>query len=361
MSSAPTAAGGITRLAIARAHAAGIRLQPLLAAAGLTASQVEDRKVRLNVQNQIKFVELVAGALPDDYLGFHLAQDLNLRQVDLLYYVLASSRVLGDALQRAERYSKIVNEGISVQYRTGKNIAIAIKYVDVKRQSDRHRIEFWLASLMRSCRQITNSNLMASRVKVMHQRTEKTSEFQAFFGCDVEFGADVDEIIFPGPVADMPLLNADPHLNDLLIGYCEDALSRKRVGRGSLRPNLENAIVPLLPHGKVRAGEIARTLGMSSRTLARRLSSESLNFAKILDELRSELASHYLRDEGLTISHIAWLLGYREVSAFTHAFKRWTGVTPGNARRLRSSSTRPVRNTRATHRTRESRGDRGAR
>jgi len=99
-----------------------------------------------------------------------------------------------------------------------------------------------------------------------------------------------------------------------------------------MRPGLENAIAPLLPHGQARASEVARRLGMSHRTLARRLSSEGLTFSGILDELKSDLAKRYLKEKHLAISEIAWLLGYREVSAFTHAFKRWTGRTPREVR-----------------------------
>ena len=91
-------------------------------------------------------------------------------------------------------------------------------------------------------------------------------------------------------------------------------------------------MAPLLPHGKANAVEIARLLGMSHRTLARRLAAEGLTFSDIADELKSDLARHYLRDSDQPISQIAWLLGYREVSAFTHAFKRWTGLTPRQAR-----------------------------
>jgi AraC-like DNA-binding protein len=71
---------------------------------------------------------------------------------------------------------------------------------------------------------------------------------------------------------------------------------------------------------------------MSQRTLARRLSSDGLTFSGIVDELKADLANRYLRDEDLAISEIAWLLGYSEVSAFTHAFKRWTGKTPREMR-----------------------------
>jgi AraC-like DNA-binding protein len=78
--------------------------------------------------------------------------------------------------------------------------------------------------------------------------------------------------------------------------------------------------------------EIARMLGMSQRSLARRLSSEGLNFSELLDNLRADLADRYLAEESLSITQIAWLLGYQEVSALTHAFRRWTGTTPREAR-----------------------------
>jgi AraC-like DNA-binding protein len=117
-----------------------------------------------------------------------------------------------------------------------------------------------------------------------------------------------------------------------LSGYCEDALSRQPRNRGALRSEIENAVVPLLPHGKARIDEVARRLGVSQRTLARQLSSEGLTFTEVLEKLRADLASHYLSDRGLSISQIAWLLGYQEVSAFSHAFKRWTGKTPRDVR-----------------------------
>jgi AraC-like DNA-binding protein len=95
---------------------------------------------------------------------------------------------------------------------------------------------------------------------------------------------------------------------------------------------VENAIATLLPHGKARAKEIVREIGTSRRTLARKLASEGLTFSKISENLKADLARHHLEDSDLPISQIAWLLGYREVSAFTHAYKRWTGMTPSQSR-----------------------------
>jgi AraC-like DNA-binding protein len=78
--------------------------------------------------------------------------------------------------------------------------------------------------------------------------------------------------------------------------------------------------------------EVARSLGMTKRTLARKLSDEGADFTEVLQQLRRELAVRYLDDPKLHISKIAWLLGFNDVSAFTHAFKRWTGKTPSQMR-----------------------------
>jgi AraC-like DNA-binding protein len=130
----------------------------------------------------------------------------------------------------------------------------------------------------------------------------------------------------------LPLGNAAPYLNKLLVKCCEEIRSHKNSSRGTFRIGVENAVAPLLPHGRAHAEEIAHRLGLSRRTLGRRLASEGLTFEGILSALRADLARRYLGDEALPISEIAWLVGYKEVSAFTHAFTRWTGKTPRQAR-----------------------------
>src|SRR5215468_1471124 len=112
----PSAAGIITRLAYAHAREAGIELDSLLKKAALTRRQIEDPAARLRVRDQINFLNLAATALQDDFLGFHLAQSADLREIGFLYYVLASSETMGEALQRAARYSSTVNEGIALKY-----------------------------------------------------------------------------------------------------------------------------------------------------------------------------------------------------------------------------------------------------
>jgi AraC-like DNA-binding protein len=325
------AEGTLARLASARARAARIDVAPLMANAGVTRQQVEEDDFELPAEDQIKFVELIADALQDDLLGFHLACDLDLRELGLVYYVLNSSDFLGDALRRAERYCAIINEGVRLRVSGGEELALDLKYVGVKRLSDRHQIEAWVTSLVRICRQITNRQLLPCIVSFVHRREGGSPEMDAFMGREVTFGADADEIVFPGTAQQTPVLGADPYLNKLLVRYSEEARAHRAV-TSTFRVKVENAIAPLLPHGKASAPEIARRLGMSPRTLARQLAAEGLTFSTVLDRLRADLARHYLQDGGVSISKIAWMLGYQEASAFTHAYKRWTGRTPREAR-----------------------------
>jgi len=328
----PTATGAVSRLAYAHARSSGIGLAPLLTAAGLTARQVEDRDARLGVHQQIKFLNLVAHAVADPLFGFHLAQVPDLRELGLVYYAAASSDKLGDALRRMARYCAVVNEGFALNYVDHQGIEVAFDYTGVSRHLDRHQMEIGVTVLMRLCRQLTGRRLAARRVTLAHRRNGDCAEMAAFFGCDIEFGAAADRVVLAAEAGDIPVISADPYLNRLLIANLEEALARRPTRQGTFRAAVENAIVPLLPHGKVKAGEIAALLGLSQRTFARRLAADGLTFSEVLERLRGDLAQQYLADPGLNVSRIAWLLGYQEVSAFTHAFKRWTGKRPRDMR-----------------------------
>jgi AraC-like DNA-binding protein len=328
----PTAGGALTRLAYAQAKAAGIDPAPLLKKSSLTVSQIEDPAIRLRVRDQISFVNRVADEVHDDFLGFHLGLKPDLREIGWLYYVLASSETMGEALRRAARYSSIANEGLELHVADRGDVALKIRYVGVSRHVDRQQIEFIMTLLVRMCRQLTGVRLFPSHVRFIHRRDQVAADFAEFFGGGVEFSAAVDEASFAASIRDLPIVGADPYLNRLLTAYCEEALSRRPPNGGSFRSEVENAIVPHLPHGTVKSVEIARRLGTSQRTLARRLATEGASFSGVLESLRTDLAARYLADRDLSISEIAWLLGYREVSAFTHAFKRWTGRTPRDTR-----------------------------
>jgi len=328
----PSAYVGIARAAYALVLNARLDAAPLLRAADLTPQQARNGRMRVSVKNQIRFLNRAADAMRDEFLGIRLAQELDLRELGLLYYVIASSKTLGDALQRLARYSRIHNEGVHITYRDGKDITLTFEYVGVSRLSDRHQMEFFVATVLRICRHLCGRALCPRSVSLKHRRTELPAALTRFFGCAVRFGSHNDRIAYPSAASRLPVVNSDSYLNSLMVDYCEQALSKRRLRGGGWRVKVENAIAPLLPHGSASVQEVAQRLGVSPRTLARRLASEGSTFAGILDGLRRDLARRYLEEPNLPIAEIAWLLGYQESSSFNHAFRRWTGRTPKEVR-----------------------------
>ena len=197
----PSCAGVMTRAACARARAAGVDLPPLLRRIGLSVRDIDNESVPLRVTAQIKCLNLLAEALGDRLLGFHVAQGMDLRRGGLLYYVAASSDVLGDALQRIGRYSSMVNEGVKLQTETGEALRIGFTYAGIPRRSDRHQIEAWTTLIVRYCRELTGRSLQALGVRLMHHRIPESLEIDSFFGHRVEFSADLDEVSLAGEAA----------------------------------------------------------------------------------------------------------------------------------------------------------------
>jgi AraC-like DNA-binding protein len=332
----PTCSAVLTRRAVARVRAAQIDLKPLLSRAGLTVAEVDDPDTRIAVRKQVDFLNLAADALGDDCLGLTLATEFDCRDLGLWYYVLASSETLGMALERAGRYSRIGNEAIEFEYRKGREPLQRLSYSGIPRHADRHQMEFCIVAAIRMYRLLTGRQFSPTRVSMIHLRKEGAAAFARILGTEVAFGSEVDEIVFPSGVPELLLVDGDPRLNNILVKVGEDALSaRKRtVGTnvGPVHILVENAVTSLLPHGGVRADMVAKKLGMSERTLGRRLAQEGVSFSEIVQQLKSTLARYYLEDTPMPISQIAWLLGFEEPSSFSHACKRWTGKTPREMR-----------------------------
>jgi AraC-like DNA-binding protein len=328
----PTASGGLSRLAANRLRAADIKLEPVLTRVGLTVEQIDDPEQRIDARRQIAFLETAAKALDDVFLGFNLAEEFDCRDLGLLYYVMASSDTLGDALKRGSRYSRITNEGIVLEYLEAHEPTLRLTYAGIPRHADRQQIEFCILAMVRVCRLLSGRRLLPKHVSIIHARSKGISRFADFLGKNIEFGSGVDEIAFPAGCREWALTNADSRLNKILRKVCEESLNARKTNTGAFRVTVENTIAPLLPHGQAHATAVAKKLGMSERTLARRLAAEGVTFMEILQHLKANLASRYLDDEGMTISRTAWLLGFADTSSFSHACRRWTGKSPQELR-----------------------------
>src|SRR5262249_2048304 len=174
------AGGALSRLAIARLKSAGVLVEPLLRRAGLTPEVIADPEERLSVRSQIALLDEAAIALKDDCIGFTLARDFDPREIGLLYYVMASSQTLGDALKRIARYSKVTNEALAFGYQEGNRLILSLSYSGVPRHSDRHQMEFCMFGVLRVCRMLTGQNLVPQHFWISHHRSGANSEMARF-------------------------------------------------------------------------------------------------------------------------------------------------------------------------------------
>lgn len=332
----PTALGLATRLAVAHLESRGIDAGPLLSRSGLSRAVLTERK-RIRVASQIKFLELVSHAVKDEWLGLTLASDFDLREMGMLYYVANSSHQLGDALRRLARYARLGNEALVVRVKEGPDCCIEVSYAGVQRHQDRQQVELFAFALLRLCRNIVGRNVAPRLMKYVHHRSGDLVRIHRLFGCDVEFEAGADEMVFDAGVLKLALIEDDPFLNELIVKICDEAMAHRMANVSPFRTLVENTIAPLLPHAEASAKTVAKRIGLSERTLARRLAIEGLSFGEILDQLRRDLAVRYL-DEDIQASQIAWLLGFQQPSSFSHACRRWVGQSPLEYRRIRLTS-----------------------
>ena len=167
------------------------------------------------------------------------------------------------------------------------------------------------------------------------------AEFARFFGCPASSaepwtkGAS-DMLEFSNAAVTAPLLTADPTLLKTLEPFCDVGAKARRTASNTLRAAVEKEVEKLLPHGKAQKRTVAKALAMSTRTLARRLAVQETTYEEVVDQLRCGLALQYLKDPGMSLSQIAWQLGYEQSPSFNHAFRRWTGRSPSEVRKRKS-------------------------
>lgn len=331
LAAVPTATGLAARLAVAHLEQLGINPAPLLSRSGVSKTDLSNH-TRISVLSQIEFLGQISHATKDNWIGLTLAQDFDLREMGMLYYVAASSQTLGDALQRIERYARVGNEALIIQIDKAA-CRIGLSYAGVPRYLDRHQMECFVFALLRLCRQITGNKLTPLRTSFVHHRTGNLDKIHRLFGCDIEFDAYADEMHFDPAVLGFPLVNSDPYLSKIMVEVGEKTVSVRTSNTSPFRTVVENTIAPLLPHAEASARSVAKRLGMSERTFARRLAADDLSFGEILNQLRRDMAIRYLEEDNLQASQIAWLLGFHQPSSFTHACRRWTGRSPSAFRR----------------------------
>jgi AraC-like DNA-binding protein len=279
-----------------------------------------------------------AGSLssPRSLLGLHVAAEMDVRDIGILFYLTASSATVADALEHLARYVGTTNEAVLVEISRGKAETVAtVRHKPALDEPRRQFSEFCTLEVIRALAKETNRDVAPSRITFAHARKSELKEVHRILRCPVEFMQATDSWVVPESVMALPIVSNDSHLLRILEAHADDLLAERRKAAG-LRGLVEDHLLRALPGGRVQAAVVAEQLGMSARSFTRHLAREGTSFSQILDGVRSRLALRYLEDRRASLQQIAWLLGYSELAAFNHAFRRWFAMSPREARNLPS-------------------------
>ncbi len=296
---------------------------------GLSWALLEPEKPVAEFDRVAALFENAARLTNDDLLGFVRGQAREMRRSGLISYVGLSSPTIMDFVKNVARYRRVFSDAVEMDCDTLESDGILKWHFSVPVSVERRQtVEFATSGLINTLREIAHVEFSPERVTFRHARNTNVDAFERYFGCDVGFGASENTFHFKPDDLALPLITADAELFRVLRNCCEHALEIKARNVPLLIVGVERAISDRLTKGEVTQVEIARALGMGPRTLSRRLADEGTTFFRTLEGLRKALAVNYLRDSGLALAEIAYLLGYSGLGSFSDAFKRWTGKTP---------------------------------
>lgn len=300
---------------------------------GIDPSILDQEKPVAGFGSIAAFFEKWAKQSGNDILGFQRGQVCEMRRAGLICYVGLSSPTVLDFYKNMARYRRVFSDAIEVDIDQLETTGLLTWYSNVPGTIVRRQfVEFGTAGTMTALRQSVGKRITPKGVTFKHARKTNLDEFGRFFGCEVRFSASVNSVRLNLSDLDLPLQTADNELYSVLTQYCDEVLSRKSTRSPDLLLDVERAIVDRLSIGEATQEEVASALGMSPRTLSRRLAKEGTTFFKTLEDLRKSLATSYLKDSNLMLAEISYLLGYAGLSSFSEAFRRWTGQSPGQYR-----------------------------
>lgn len=330
---------------IIRSHAAPFFIAEALASDRVSATRVlaehgiaasrNDEPVELSVGTFHHLCDALASACNLPFLGLDVATRIPRGTYGLLEFTLRNAPTLFSALEVFSTLAPLVKEAGLVQVEPIAGGARITEHVAVG-PAGRQVGELAMALWVRIVREILGDASWApDRVCFMHARPETIEPLVAFLGtARLAFDARSNALDIDEPSLSRRVHGADPALYRLLATQATNELR-------SLPTDLPSRVLavirPLLAERIPGIAEVASTLGVSSRSLQRRLAERGRSFLGLVDEARREVAERHLRDRSRTASEVAALAGFSDVRAFTRAFRRWTGTTPTAWRRGEAS------------------------
>jgi AraC-like DNA-binding protein len=263
----------------------------------------------------------------------HFGEHFNPKSLGPVIYAVLNAPTTAAACQIAGRYLHVHNGAakLSVSIENGRGY---VRYLSngLDEQTSRQYNEHAMTVLLNTIRLMIGSQWTPQEVHFPHQAPDQTTEHIRVFRAPVLFGCETNAFIIGHEILERQVPGADPRLYQILQRYLEQALADIPL-EDKVLASVRKAIAETMGEGDPSLTRVGKHLALSPRTLQRRLEERGTKFNNLMDDTRRRFAIGYLKGDDHTLTQIAFLLGYSEVSAFNRAFKRWTGSTPSNYRR----------------------------
>ena len=313
----------------------GIDAAGLLAEAGLDPEGPWDPKVMIPASTYYALLERIAERIDVTDLPVRGGASMRCDDYGALGLAWKAALDLRGSFSRVARYARLWTSVVGYELRPHPQGALFILHrAGERRLGMRLSNEATLASGVSLARQVSPVPFAPLEVLVRHPAPKSVAYHEEWFGCPVRFDADLDALLISADALDRPNILGDEGISRYLISHLDEELAEV-ADEEPLIAGARDAIAQALSEGAPRMADIARGLGLSARTLHRRLSQHGMSFQTLTEDTRRDLAEGLLRDERHSLAEIAFLTGFSEQSAFTRAFRRWLGTTPASYRKER--------------------------
>ena len=314
----------------------GVALQTWAREAQIAPGLLHPVPDSLPAADYVRLLDAGARLSGHTHFGLRVGQRVRPGTYSVYGLILLSCRDLGQAFEQTLRYEGLAHDLGRSDLRVIQGVA-EYRWHSHFPQASAHLAESVFAGVRVFGDWLTGQRLPALQVAFAHPAPAQTQAHRELFGCEVQFDAPCHCARFDAALLALPVPHADPAMVPVLQQHAEGLLrQRQQTGNDILR-QVQASIQRNLARDRATLAVVAEELGLTVRTLQRKLAQAQSGFQALLDQVRQDLANQYLQRADLSLIDIAFLLGFQDQSAFTHAFKEWSGHSPGVYReRLRS-------------------------
>ena len=300
----------------------------LLKAVGLSREALRDPALRIPYADMMLLSELAASMTRDAAFGLHVGEQVEQNSYGIVGYSVVSSATVGDALRTLERYLPIwTNVGVFKLNIEGSVAHFQWKYSNAALPEPRHDAEMTMAAVARFNRLSRGAEWTPREVWFEHAKPKDVSEHARIFRAPVRFGMPVNALLLDSALLSVPLKGANPVAHQVITEAAEQLLAMDS-GKANLMQSVLSFIRQRLCSGDFGLQDASRHLGLSRRTLQRKLRQESSSRRLLVAQARRDLSRCLLLGSEATATEAAYALGFSDPTAFHHAFQRWHGMPP---------------------------------